>query len=301
MDTSKVLEAMVKVFPSLPDQTVEEQLVVFDALLNVSDPGQRSGSAELLKRAASEAGTPARRDRLLQASEAVAAGKPCDFTPDGLSAAQAAAAQTTTADKWQEPQFGSQEPEVREEDDDDQEDLMEEAPPQLPHLPVRHFFDGLVVRVAQPFTDSQGRKLSTGELLELISYDPSPDGSCVLNVLVRTVRLNPKAHGQVLENADNSWLQPVPSTDCLNDLCEAIHLALDKEDEDLDAESEEDEDKIDWIGTLRDDVAACLEWMQDHRKRPKPSSAPLAAKVFGRNHPAVAWIRLLYAAVAVNE
>ena len=92
----------------------------------------------------------------------------------------------------------------------------------------------------------------------------------------------------------------MPSIDCLEDLCEAIELALNKADEELDAEDEEDEDKIVDIDTLREDAGACLEWLQEDdasKPPPKVDRRPLAETVFGREHPVAGWIALLYGAV----
>jgi len=307
MDTSAVLESIVSIFPSLPDESIEDQLVVFDALLNVSDPEQRPSAARLLKGAAEAATDPGRRARLLKASAAVAAGQPCAFTPDGLSGQQAAAAQTVSGEDWVDPVWPTSDEETADEDDEeeDSDDDTYEPPPKLPHLPVRHFFSGLVFRVAQPFTDAQGSELLEDDYLKLLSFAPAaPDGSFVLNVAVRSVRLNPREHGAIIENAGNEWLQPVPSIECLEDLCEAIELGLNRADEELDAEEEEDEDKIVDIDTLREDVAACLEWLQEEdesKPPPKVDRRPLADAVFGREHPVTGWIQLLYGAVDVSH
>jgi len=206
MDTSAVLESIVSIFPSLPDESIEDQLVVFDALLNVSDPEQRPSAARLLKAAAETASDPARRARLLKASAAVAAGQPCAFTPDGLSGQQAAAAQTVSGGNLVDPVWPTSDEDPTEgEEEEDPDDDMYEPPPKLPHLPVRHFFAGLIFRVARPFKDAQGSELLENDYLKLLSFAPADkDGSYVLNVAVRSVHLNPREHGAIIKTPPTS-------------------------------------------------------------------------------------------------
>jgi hypothetical protein len=100
MDCRPVLESIVRVLSIVPG--VEDQLVVFDSLVNVSEPEHRPEAAQMLRGAAASSSDPERRERLLRAAEAVDAGRPCAFTPDGLSAQQAAASQTVTAAEWEQ-------------------------------------------------------------------------------------------------------------------------------------------------------------------------------------------------------
>jgi hypothetical protein len=95
MDPTATLASIAAVFHDLPDHAVEENLVIFDALLNVSDAKYRTGAAEILRNAAAASQAAARRDRLLKAAADIIAGEPCAFTPEGRSARQAAAAAST--------------------------------------------------------------------------------------------------------------------------------------------------------------------------------------------------------------
>ena len=304
-----MLESIARLIPSLPEPAIEQQLLTFDALLGVSDLPTRPAAAQLLRDASAASPDPACRERLLRAADAVAAGEPCAFTPDGLSAKQAAAAQTVTQQEWEErvansplpplPELDTDEHDDDEDDADDEEDYMQAEPPKLPHLPVRHFFSGLVIRAARDFTDSQGRAICSGDRLKLLSCEPTDDGY-VLSPIVRWIRLSAAdpVHAAIIENADNAWLQPVPSIHCLEELREAIDRELSVADED----EEMDDDDIERIETLRDDVEACEAWLSQSGERlpaPRCRSGSLAARVFGRDHHLAGWIRLLYAGVTV--
>ena len=182
-------------------------------------------------------------------------------------------------------------------EDSNDEDTMKEPPPKLPHLPVRHFFRDLVVRVAQDFTDASGGTHCEGTVITLLRSDKKEDGTFLLMPLSgRSIRLNPQQHAEIIENAGNAWLQPVPNANSLHELCYWVDNELTAAEEEADEESEEH------LETLIADFQLCQEWLDErHGKPPKPSSAALAVTVFGRDHPATYWIRLLFAAVAVTS
>jgi hypothetical protein len=302
VDATETLRSIARLLPSLPDEPVESLLVTFDALVGVSDDSLRPVEAQLLRDAADASSIPARHDRLLKAADAVADGQPCALTPDGLTAKEAAATQTMTMAEWEEhiarsPLPPPPSPSEPEDDDDEESPCMQEEPPKLPHLTVRRFFPGLVVRVGRDFADAFGRPARTGDLLRLIVCAREND-SCALTFVDRIVRLN---DSQIVENAGNAWFQPVPTGACLEDLLEAIDLRISESDED-----EEDDDqyeaRIDRIETIQEEIAACAQWLSisgDRGPAPQCRTGRLAASVFGRDSDLAVWIPLLFAAVAV--
>jgi len=283
-----VLESLAGYLISLPDESVEGLLSTFDAVVNASSETQRPPAAELLRRTAHSSPDPARRDRLLRAADAIAAGQPA-ATPGAETYS------STENVEWKEAEPVASEPEDfddREEEDEDPH--MNEEPPQLPHLPVRHFFGGLVVRIGRDFADSQGRAVCRTDLLKLLVNEPSGDGF-TLAFVERTVRLSngTAGHGEIIENAGNAWFQPVPSRECLEELVDAIELGLDE------AEADEELDADD-LETIRDDIEKCREWIaapgNEAAKAPRCQSDRLAVKLFGAGHEMAAWITLLFAA-----
>lgn len=140
MDATGALESIAGLLTSLPQQSVEDLLVTFDALVGVSDESLRPAAAQLLRKTAETSQDPARRERLLSAAGAVAAGQPCALTADGLTAKQAAAAQTVTQEEWEDriartplpPLPGDLAEEDEEEDESEDSPYMEEEPPPLP-------------------------------------------------------------------------------------------------------------------------------------------------------------------------
>ena len=192
----------------------------------------------------------------------------------------------------------AQQEDVEEEDaGDDEDSYLEEPPPQLPHLPVRHFFQGLRVRAGRDFSDARGRAVCEGSLLSLLVAEPEAGGVYNLSFLDRNLRLT---EAEILENAGNLWFQPVASRDCLEDLLFTIHETLDKAEQ---SDELEDED-VERLDEIRAEVIECEEWLSDEEARaPAPSckTAPLAAKVMGRDHALAAWLRLLFAAVKVAQ
>ena len=292
MDTTGALESIAGLLTSLPDVSVEEMLVTFDTLVNVSPSAQRPMAAKLLRNTASAAQDQARRDRLMKAADAVAAGEPAALTADGLTAQQAAEA----ANRAQPPDPAPEppaEPQAQEESEEEDEDspYMDEEPPKLPHLAVRHFFRGVVVRVGRDFADADGRAVCAGDLLNLLNCEPSGDGY-TLSFLERTVGLSDR---EVIENTGNAWFQPVPTVGCLEELLEAIDVGLNE------AEGDEETD-LDDIETIREDVENCAEWISKFGQNgaaPRCRSGRLAAKVFGQDREMAVWIPFLFAAVVV--
>lgn len=300
MDCRPVLETIARTLPMLP--AVEDQLVTFDSLVGVSDAEHRPEAARMLRNAAAASADGGRRQRLLDAADAVAAGQPCALTPDGLSARQAAAAQTITMEEWErrggDPVAAPSESPGFDDSDEDEEDFLDQAPPVLPHLPVRHFFDGLRVRVAQEFTDARGRVLEPGEVLAVLSVGSS-QAECVLSLYVGTVRLNAgdPLHAAILENAGNSWLQPIPSLESLRALWSAADEALRAAEQD-----EKMERYGEWLASLRKEIDSCEVWIDPDAEGGKPPdcrTGRTAARIFGRDHPLAFWTPLLFEGLKV--
>ena len=308
-----MLESIAGLLPGLPDESVEGLLVTFDSLTANSEESLRPAAAQLLRRAAESCQDPARHNRLLRAATAVAAGEPCALTPDGLTWKQAAAAQTVTQAEWEARAATTPEPPLpgsassAGEDDDQVEEpeespYMEQEPPKLPHLSVRHFFPGLVARVAHDFADAEGQAVCTGDLLTVM-VNEATDGGYVLTFLERTVYLSDRVagHDAIIGNAGNAWFQPVPSAACLEELLEAIDLRFGEIEEDEDDESDDDL-AMERIEALRRDVEECQRWLSRTGglgPAPRCQSGRLAAKVFGQDHHLTAWLPLLFAAVSV--
>ena len=309
------LASLAEMLANLPDESVESILVTFDSLVDVSDASVRPVAAQMLRDSAEGCRNPTRRDRMLRASRDVAAGPPCALTAAGLTSQQAMAALTGATsgvtvpviEEFQWPAAATPPPPAGEDEDEDGENsedpYMEGAPPPLPHLPVRHFFPGLVVRVAQDFRDAHGRAVCAQDLLKVLTYEAVEDGYSV-SFLERTVALRTgvAGHADILENGGNAWFQPVPSAGCLDDLAEVIGVRLDEAESEAEDEEEEDDERLELIDALRADVAECQEWVMREGKRgpaPKCPSSPMAAEVFGRDDTAAAWIRLLFAAILV--
>jgi hypothetical protein len=311
VDASGPLQSIAEVLTGTPDDSVEDLLVAFDALVGVLDEGARPGAAQLLRHAAENSGNQARRDRLLSAAGAVASGQPCALTTDGLTAKQAAAAQTVTREEWEDriartplpPRPG----ELSDSDDEDEGSseeavYMETPPPRLPHVRVRNFFQGMVVRVARDFDDVHGRDICSDEVLQVIVCTRTDSGYTV-SFLERGIHLNENDanHAEIIENADNAWFQPIPTAGCIEELLEAIELSMNEAEDNEDGEDEDDPD-FEHMVTLRQEIEECEEWLSRSGERgaaPQCRSGSLAATVFGRDHELAAWIPLLFAAVEV--
>jgi hypothetical protein len=234
---------------------------------------------------------PTRRARLMRAAGDVAAGQPCAVAP----------VQYDTAVEVPLPPPTDM---VAEEDEDDEDPYMEEPPPKLPHLPVRHFFPGLVVRVAQDFQDIHGRAVCEQDLLKLFAFEQDGE-DYTLSFLERTVPLKTavEGHAEILENSGNAWFQPVPTADSLDDLADLIDRRLQAaEDDDEGNEDDEYETRLESIDTLRAEVADCRAWLEKTGERgaaPHCLSGKLATEIFGRDDIVTAWIRFLFAAILV--
>lgn len=310
MDATAALQSIAGLLTSLPDASVEGLLVTFDTLAGVSDEALRPAAAQLLRNAADSCQDAARRQRLLEAAGTLAARQPCALTPDGLTWKQAAATQTVTQAEWDErvaqnplpPLPGESEAPADEDSEDDEADdspCMEEEPPRLPHLRVRHFFPGLVVRVGRDFADAYGQAVGSSDLLKVLAVDSADDGFAVI-FLERNIHLgtNVAGHGEILENAGNAWFQPVPTSACLEDLLEVVDRFLSEVEEGDD----DDDAQIESIEALREDVDECASWLSQSAERgpaPRCRGGRLAAKVFGRDHAMTQWVPLLFAAVSV--
>ena len=270
-------------------------LVTFDALTSVADEAVRPIAAQLLRKAAEACDDLARWKRLLRAAEAIAAGKPCAITTAGLAARQPAAVQTAAQAKSDEPPAPPGEETASHEDDG--WPRMEEAPPPLPHLGVRHFFPELVVRVGRDFEDALGRPVCEGDVLKLLRAERA-GGGYLLTFLECNIRLS-AAHRDIIENAGNAWFQPVPSVACLEDLGDAIDVRL-SEAAGQDSDGDYDDLRIERINSIRGDCAMCRDWLARSHSGPvpQPESGPLAGKVFGRTSDLAVWIPLFFAGVA---
>jgi hypothetical protein len=298
------LESLAGLLPTLPDEAVEGLLLSFDTLVNVSDSETRPFASDLLRRTAETAQIPGRRERLLRAADDVVASRPCALTADGMTAAQAAASLTMTQEQWDRhiiehplPPPPEETPEdfSEEEDQEDPENApyMEEEPPRLPDLPVRFFFPGLVLRVARDFADAYGRTVCSTDLIRLINCVHDDDGYAV-TCMDRNIRLNEK-QAEIIANLGNAWLQPVPRTDCLEDLLAAIEDRLAEEEETEDAD-------LDQIEAIRDDLSQCEAWLAESLPRssaPKCRTGRVATRLFGTDHELSHWTRLLFVAIEV--
>lgn len=312
MDASVALESIAQLLPGLPSESVEDLLVSFDSLVGVSDAAVRPRAAAMLREKASMAGDQSRRERLLVAADAVEAGRSCAVTPEGLSAIEAAAAQSVTKEQWEAriaanplPPLPSETDGTDEDDEDDDviedEGVLEAPPPALPQLKVENFFPGVVVRVARDFADSQQRNSRAGDVLKLLKMESLEGGKGTMLAFVdRTLRIE-RSHtnyAAILENARNEWFQPVPSIECLEDLQEAIGERLDVVDEEEDLQ----DDDLDRLEAIREDLEECEEWLAvagGGEPPPECTSLPDAEKQFGKNDGLTALLRLLYAGVKV--
>ncbi len=317
---SDALAPLAQMLATLPDESVEGLLYAFDSMVQVSDASLRPSAAQMLRDTAVGCLNPTRRDRLMRAAGDIAAGQPCAVAP----------VQYDTAVDVPLPPPPV---EVEEDDEDDDDPYMEEPPPKLPHLPVRHFFPGLVVRIAKDFHDSHGRAVCEQDLLKVFACEKD-GGDYTVSFLERTVPLKTavEGHAEILENAGNAWFQPVPTVDCLEDLADLIDRRLeaaeendedyddnddddddddggdDEDGEDSDGDDDDDDDdggddaRLESIDTLRGEVADCQAWLEKTGERgpaPKCVSGKLAAGIFGRDDIVTAWIRLLFAAIFV--
>jgi len=283
VDITGALESIAKSLPGLPREAIESMLVTFDTLAGLGVESCRPDAARMLRDAAVLCPDPAGQERLLRAADSVAAGEPCARTPDGLTWQQAAAANTITMEQWRERGGDAAPPEEPAE------------PPALPHLRVRHFFPGLVVRVAREFSDVDGLHVPRGESMCFRSYRRSGRDEYTLSFRERNLRLGigDAAHQAIVENAGNRWFQPVPSMECLQELWEIVDERL--------SEADLDEPSSEFVQPIVEDLEECQAWLFEEGERgpaPRCASGALAAEIFGDDSELAAWIPLLFAGVA---
>ena len=303
MDTIGPLESIAKSLPGLPLEAVEGMLVTFDTLAGLGGESCRPDAARFLRDAAGECQEPGPKDRLLRAADAVAAGHPCALTPDGLTWQQAAAANTVTLEEWEARGGDAALPEApaapvdedAAEEEGEEEPQLDESVPALPHLRVRHFFPGLVVRVAREFSDATGLVVPADDRLHFRSYQLSGREEYTLAFRERKLRLSfaDPTHQAIVENEGNQWLQPVPSIECLRELWELVDARL--------SEADLDEPENEFVEPILDDVDECQAWLFEEGQRgpaPQCASGTLAAEIFGVASEMAAWIPLLFAGVA---
>jgi hypothetical protein len=107
-------------------------------------------------------------------------------------------------------------------------------------------------------------------------------------------------HDGIIENAGNAWFQPVPVTLALEELVDEIDICLDTTS--ATTGEDEDEDGVDDFEVIAEDMQNCRDWLEQTGNRgpiPKSHSLRRASRRFGRDHEASAWIRYLFAAIAV--
>ena len=301
MYATNALESIAGLLPILPDESVEGLLATYESL--VTDEAMRTAAAQILRNAAAACHDTKRCGRLLRAASAIATGQACSLTAEELTAKQAAAAQSVTQAEWEARIV--EEPLPPPPGDDDQEEdedapNMADEPPKLPHLHVRYFFSGLVVRAGRDFADVYGRAVCSTDLLTVFVNKQTEEGHTIA-FLDRNIHLRrgTSNHDEIIDNAGNAWFQPVPAGGCLSELIEAIEVRLNKDEETDDAEDEEYYDRIEAIS---EEVGECADWLAEEGERgpvPKCRSGRLAAKVFGRESELAVWIPFLFAAVGV--
>jgi hypothetical protein len=285
------LEQIAGLLSGLPDESFEGMLVFFDSLVATSDPAGRSAAADVLRKAAAGCSDTARRDRLLQAAAGV---------EEGQSAGSAAAVPEGTFGVTQE-EFDARQaasppiPTPVDDDDGEETPYMEAEPPAVPHLPVRHFFPGLVVRIGRDFQDAMFSCFCSGNVYDIEDCS-STSGAWTLLCTDCRIRLTDAGQPEIIENAGNAWFQPVPTVACLLAVLEAIDNGL------RDFEEEASDDVIASIDPLREDIGNCERWLTRTRgegRAPQYRKAAVAERIFGADHELAAWIRWLFGAITV--
>lgn len=187
------MESIARTLPDVPEDTVESQLVTFDMFINLVGDYCREPAAKLLREAAARCPGDFHRERIVRAAEEVAAGRPCAFTTEGLTAAEAAKASTVSID-------------------------AESAYSPLRHVTVWDLFPGIVIRVMQDFEDFDRERIDAGELLHLVekSYF-AYDGGHTLTFAEKVIRLAEidPATEPVIQNEGNAYFEPAPELDSL--------------------------------------------------------------------------------------
>jgi len=299
MDSADPLVSIAGMLISLPDEAIEDLLVTFDALVDVAGPERRAEAAALLRDKAASCVDPARQARLGTAAEAVAAGRPCALTASGRTWREEAAAPAPMPEVvWSEapaPAPAEEEPPV----------ILDQPPPRLPRLKLRHFFPGLVVRLRRPVVDTDGREAPAGQRLELRQITITGEegaASYRLDFAERSFVLDgrPQDDRSIIGNGGNGWFQPVPEREALRYLWGLLEERL------VEAEREiEDAEDLDLFGgdllaALRRDLDACVAWLDGDRDARLPedlTTAPLAAELFGKGSDMAAWFALFFAAL----
>jgi hypothetical protein len=250
-DLTETLANLAAAMPAMPLEGIESLLLSFDAVLAVNDPSGRPCAAALLSAASARCGDPAARDRLLRAAEAVAAGAPC------------AAAEPAAPVREEVKTVGAR----------------AEA---LPHLPVRHFFPGLVVRAVRDF-----ETIPAGAILTFQSGKRTGRNEFTLTFREHTVKL--ALDDARLQNSGNQWFEPVPTIECLQELWTLVDERF--EDAALDEPD------------IRDDLDDCDVWLfaeedDDRGPTPRCESGEQASAIFGADNAMAYWLPLLFAGVA---
>jgi hypothetical protein len=297
------LEQIANLIATLPDESVEGMLVFFDSLVAAADPAGRAAAAEILRNVAASCSDPARRNRLIGAAAAVEAGQPSASAaslPDGTLGVTQEEFDARIAASPLPPLPGEDTAETDDEDEEDDEEeetpYMEAEPPALPHLAVRHFFPGLVVRIGRDFADAYGECCCSSDLYKLEECEADAAGWS-LECAERSVRLRAAEHAAIIENAENAWFQPVPTPSCIRAVLEAIDNSFHALDEDA-----FDDDIGEKAAVLWDDINNCRRWLSrsgGQGRAPKYRKAAVAETIFGPDHELTAWIPWLFAAVIV--
>jgi hypothetical protein len=322
MDSTEPLKSIAGMFVTLADEAIEPLLVTFDALVDASDSACRPQAAALLR--ASAAGVAANRaERLRAAADAVESGRPTALTAGGQTWREAALeAGKTSVDEWkaraaamsagEQRAARAQHPEV-------EPIILDEAPPRLPRLRVRHFFRGLVVRLRREVTDNDRRVAPAGQRLEFLSmWTEGPEDAPVyhLDFAERSFRLevSPQDDRSIIGNGGNGWFQPVPEMECMISLWRLVDERLLQAENALD-DQDDDYDQLDgdMLLAIRTDVDDCGNWLnrdvsgqevQLDEPLPEPATepphlecAPVAAEYFGKNSDMYAWVNLLFSAI----
>jgi hypothetical protein len=299
MDSADPLVSIAGMLVSLPNEAIENLLVTFDALVDVAGPERRSEVAALLRDKAAACVDPARQARLGAAAAAVDAGRPCALTVFGQTWREAAAAPAPMPEViWPEPPA----PEPVEEE---KPVILDQPPPRLPRLKVRHFFPGLVVRLRRPVVDTDGREAPAGQRLELrqIAITGEEGAACYrLDFAERSFVLDgqPQDDRSIIGNGGNGWFQPVPEREALRYLWGLLEERLAEAEREIEDADDPEQFGGDLLATLRSDLDACIAWLDGDRDARLPEDlgdAPLAAEVFGKGSDMAAWFALFFAAL----
>jgi hypothetical protein len=270
----ETLQIIAQGLDRVPDEAVESQLVSFDALLGIPGMNLRADGVRLLRGAAEACTDPARRDRILKAAQAVEAGEPCAWTPEGLTGSQAAAAQTATLQDWEEQVAAERAAAER------------TGLPPLPDFGLRDMFPGLSVRIQQSFRDLDEQLVPAGQVLHFqeLVYS-AEDSSYRLGFKECRMRLS--------ENHGNAYFQPVADLPSLVSCVRAIKQQWERVKPRPSGH----------VPRIESEIGACRGWVrggQDRGPAPVCFTAPLAAKVFpaaGETEGLACRIAFLFAAV----